>query len=363
MANQQCTDAKLRELALFAGGGGGIWGGKLLGWTTVCAVERDLYAAQLLAQRQNDGTLEPFPIWADITTFDGNPWRGCVDVVSGGFPCQDISAAGKGAGITGERSGLWKQMARIIGEVRPEYAFIENSPMLVTRGLDTVLCDLAALGFDAEWGVIGAHHTGAIHRRDRIWILAHHNRKRQQQPQRCEQNQRQWPGDRSETVADNQSQGCRPERISTQDPLETQLRGKFTERYCTTAARDYLPKIRRWRQHQRKTVADVNGHGYQGQKWSRICSTAWGAPFVRLPTNAGSIRCNTRRQGDNRQHDRPIVKAESRWPLERDMVREIHGVAHWKHRIRVLGNGQVPRVVKVAWLTLMQRIQNDNWNM
>jgi DNA (cytosine-5)-methyltransferase 1 len=95
----------MNELALFAGAGGGILGGELLGWRTICAVERDPYAASVLLARQNDGLLPPFPVWDDVCTFDGRPWRGRVDVVSGGFPCQDISAAGKGAGITGERSG------------------------------------------------------------------------------------------------------------------------------------------------------------------------------------------------------------------------------------------------------------------
>jgi DNA (cytosine-5)-methyltransferase 1 len=165
----------MRELALFAGAGGGILGGKLLGWRTVCAVERDAYASQVLAQRQNDGILEPFPIWSDITTFDGKPWKGIVDVVSGGFPCQDISAAGKGAGIEGTRSGMWKEMARIIGEVRPQYAFVENSPMLTTRGLGAVLTDLASMGYDAEWGVLSAADVGALHKRERIWVLASDN--------------------------------------------------------------------------------------------------------------------------------------------------------------------------------------------
>lgn len=165
----------MRELALFAGAGGGILGGKLLGWRTVCAVERDAYASQVLAQRQNDGTLDPFPIWSDVTTFDGKPWRGIVDVVSGGFPCQDISSAnngGKPRGLDGEKSGLWREFARVLGEVRPRYAFIENSANLVTRGLDRVLCDLASLGFDARWGVVSARAVGANHIRERIWIVA-----------------------------------------------------------------------------------------------------------------------------------------------------------------------------------------------
>jgi len=162
----------LNELALFAGAGGGILGGHLLGWRTVCAVEIEPYAASVLVARQNDGILPTFPIWDDVCTFDGNPWRGIVDVVSGGFPCQDLSCAGKGAGLDGERSGLWREFARIIGEVRPRYAFIENSPMLVIRGLERVLCDLAAMGYNARWGVVSAADAGACHKRERFWCVA-----------------------------------------------------------------------------------------------------------------------------------------------------------------------------------------------
>lgn len=162
----------MNELALFAGAGGGILGGHLLGWRTVCAVELEPYPASVLAQRQNDGILPPFPIWDDVRTFDGRPWRRLVDVVSGGFPCQDISAAGKGAGITGSRSGLWREMHRIICDVRPRFAFVENSPMLASRGLGQVLGDLAESGYDAEWMVLGADDVGAPHIRKRIWILA-----------------------------------------------------------------------------------------------------------------------------------------------------------------------------------------------
>jgi len=163
----------VNELALFAGAGGGILGGKLLGWRTVCAVELDPYARRVLLARQADGCLDRFPIWDDVRTFDGKPWRGNVDVISGGFPCQDISAAGKGAGITGARSGLWSEMARIIGEVRPRYVFVENSPLLVSRGLAVVLGDLASMGYDARWGLLGAEHAGAPHKRHRLWIVAY----------------------------------------------------------------------------------------------------------------------------------------------------------------------------------------------
>jgi DNA (cytosine-5)-methyltransferase 1 len=163
-----------RTLHLFAGAGGGLLADLLLGHQPVCAVEVDPYCQQILSARQADGSLPWFPIFADVTEFDGRPWAGLIDIVAGGFPCTDISCAGKGAGLEGADSGLWREMARIIGEVRPRYVFVENSPMLTSRGLGTVLGDLAALGFDARWGVLGAVHAGAPHRRERIWIVACH---------------------------------------------------------------------------------------------------------------------------------------------------------------------------------------------
>jgi DNA (cytosine-5)-methyltransferase 1 len=162
----------VNELHLFAGAGGGILAGHLLGHRCVCAVECEPYAQAVLVARQNDGSLPPFPIWDDVRTFDGRPWHGIVDLVAGGFPCTDISTAGAGAGIDGEQSGLWREMARIVREVRPRYVFVENSPALTSRGLGRVLGDLAALGFDARWGVLGADDCGGIHRRERIWIIA-----------------------------------------------------------------------------------------------------------------------------------------------------------------------------------------------
>ncbi len=163
------------ELALFAGAGGGILGGKLLGWRTRCAVEIDAYARSVLLSRQRDGVLDRFPIWDDIRTFDGRPWRGAVDVVSGGFPCQDISSAGKREGLAGERSGLWGEMFRVVGEVQPRFVFAENSPHLRIHGLGTIVEGLTSLGYECRWCVLGAWHVGAPHKRDRMWILAHSN--------------------------------------------------------------------------------------------------------------------------------------------------------------------------------------------
>ena len=174
----------MNELALFAGAGGGILGGHLLGWRCVCAVEYEPFQSCVLMQRQNDGVLPTFPIWDDVRTFDGRSWNGIIDVVSGGFPCQDISTAG-GAnrkGLDGNKSGLWSEMHRVINEVRPKYTLIENSPALTFRGLDRVLADLASIRFDARWGVFSAADVGARHRRERIWIAGINRDTNQEHP-------------------------------------------------------------------------------------------------------------------------------------------------------------------------------------
>lgn len=190
----------MNELALFAGAGGGILGGKLLGFTTVCGVEVDSEQRAVLLQRQRDGVLPMFPIWDDVRTFDGGKWRGAVDVVSGGFPCTDISWANhSGAGIDGEKSGLWSEMARIVGEVRPFFVFVENSPMLVGNGLARVTSELASLGYDARWCVLGAYHANAPTARERLWLVAYPMRPRE--PDRWPCRVRRWISSQKEIAA------------------------------------------------------------------------------------------------------------------------------------------------------------------
>ncbi len=110
------------------------------------------------------------PCADDITARDFT--HGEADVICGGFPCQDISLAGDGAGLAGERSGLWRELLRAIRVVRPRYAIVENVAALLGRGMGSVLGDLATVGYDAEWHCIPASAVGAPHRRDRVWIIA-----------------------------------------------------------------------------------------------------------------------------------------------------------------------------------------------
>ena len=158
----------MNELALFAGAGGGLLASSLVGHNIVCAVERDEYCIEVLIQRQNERVLQPFPIWDDICTFDGRPWYGTVDLVSGGFPCQAFSSAARGRNIT--EKNLWGQMLRVISEVNPRAVFAENvSEKAILQAQD----DLLELGYDCEYIKLSAKDVGADHERERFWLLAH----------------------------------------------------------------------------------------------------------------------------------------------------------------------------------------------
>jgi DNA (cytosine-5)-methyltransferase 1 len=159
---------------LFAGIGGFDLAARWMGWRTAWVSEIDPFACRVLAHHFPDA-----PNHGDITTLDFTTVEP-VDILVGGFPCQDISNAGKQAGIEGARSGLWFHYARAIRELRPRYVVVENVAALTNRGLDRVLGSLADIGYDAEWGCFGAADVGAPHKRDRLWLLAYHNDSRLQ---------------------------------------------------------------------------------------------------------------------------------------------------------------------------------------
>jgi len=169
----------VNELALFAGIHGiglGLkraFGRRGLPFRTICYVEWDDYCVEILRARMRDGLLDDAPIWGDIRTFDGRPWAGLVDIVTGGFPCQDLSFAGKGAGLEGERSGLFFELLRVVRDVRPGIVLLENVPALLIRGFGRVAAEMAASGYDTQWDCIPAAAVGAPHRRDRVFILAY----------------------------------------------------------------------------------------------------------------------------------------------------------------------------------------------
>jgi site-specific DNA-cytosine methylase len=159
---------KMKYGSLFGGIRTTCYAAKLLGWE--CLFNSEIEPFPLLIGGQHGyGGKE----LGDITHADFSPFAGMVDLLCGGFPCQDISPSGKGEGIDGARSGLWRHFHRAIEEIRPQYALIENSSFLPRRGLDKVLCDLASIGYDAEWCSFSAAEFGAGHIRNRTYLLAY----------------------------------------------------------------------------------------------------------------------------------------------------------------------------------------------
>ena len=392
----------MNELALFAGAGGGILGGHLLKWRTVCAVEWEQYPASVLCARQNDKILPPFPIWDDVQTFDGKPWRGIVDVVSGGFPCQDISAAGKGAGIEGNKSSMWKHMARIIGEVRPQFVFVENSPMLTSRGLGTVLADLSSMGFNAKWGVVSAADIGANHQRERIWIraeqrniLSHtkHNGFgwRQQQSEsiaktvdmananckqsgsleggrsninggeECNHIQRIFDVDErslqkqiGQILADTDSLTS---KIRRDDFANEEISGKRGNNRDRSGGDDF----RELDTKEDDTMADSNEYGTQSQSSNTGKPSEWidsSGIAGRNQDVTDSMQSGLQGGGEVWQTDNEIgqnaelwrtAAKRSWWTTEPNVGRVANGLAGRVDRLKAIGNGQVPLCAATAW--------------
>lgn len=140
---------------------------------TICFVEREVYCAAVLVARMQDGTLDPAPIWSDLTTFDGREWRGLVDCVCAGYPCQPFSVAGKRGGAEDPRH-LWPHVARIVSECEPATVFLENVTGHITMGFPEVRRGLEAMGYRVGAGVFSASEVGAVHERRRLFILATH---------------------------------------------------------------------------------------------------------------------------------------------------------------------------------------------
>lgn len=168
----------MRTMHLFAGIGGGLLADLILGHTPVVAVEWEPYACKVLRERAEEGWFPGLHVWeGDVRLFDPSEYTGIVDCIHAGFPCQDISVAGKQAGLgEGTRSGLYREVIRIAGIVRPRYLFLENVPAILGGGLESVISDLASMGFDAKWCCIRASDVGAPHYRDRWFLLANSQR-------------------------------------------------------------------------------------------------------------------------------------------------------------------------------------------
>jgi DNA (cytosine-5)-methyltransferase 1 len=287
-------------LDLFSGIGGFSLGLERAGMRTVAFCEIDPYARAVLRKHWPD-----VPCYEDVRGLCSDRLAadgiGPVDVICGGFPCQDISHAGKGAGLAGERSGLWSEIARLVGELRPRYVIVENVAALLGRGLGDVLGDLAALGYDAEWHCIPASYLGAPHRRDRLWIVAYPGSNR-------------GPQDAKRVVDAGGSAGA--VLVGPEEPI----------------------------QRKAETVSYAYGEGLEGRLYEQ------------------SIDAKRRQiESDGCPAERSLGwsrDGRGTWTVEPDVGRVAHGVPRRVDRLRCLGNAVVPQIPEIIGRAILAAHNN-----
>ena len=302
----------MRMLDLFSGIGGfalaaeTVWRDEL---DLVAFCEIDPYCHKVLNKN-----FPQVPIHEDIKILDGTAFKDIV-LLTGGFPCQDISVAGRGEGLSGDRSYLWFEMLRIIRDVRPRYALVENVPMLTSRGGTRVLADLAEIGYNAEWTIISARDVGARHLRKRIWIVAYPESER---------------GKRRKTGKQR---------------LNSQRKQRISGRNGTGEVPNSDSHGEEWdKSKDRKRRGSVQVH-------TKVSNT----DSQRLQGSEKTGDSQEEGQESQDQFLTRLSRGETYWETEPNIRRVANGVPSRVDRLKGLGNAIVPQVATV----IMQKIKNS----
>lgn len=308
------------SLHLFAGIGGGILADVALGVRTVGAVENDKFCRSVLLSRQASRCLPFFPLWDDVRSFrrDNSSTSAFIDclrsirenlIISGGFPCQDISPAGSRKGINGEKSGLWSEFSRIVCEIRPALVFVENSSELVRNGLSKVVTDFAALGYSFCWGIIPASAVGAFHLRRRFWGVA---------------------------CSYSYLQHCQ-------------------EFFQFVATKTKIPRLAKFC----RALSDSRFKRSAGLLWQQAAYCATSSPYREGEKSDGSRQRREFKPGVG-----GMVDGFSRWldefgyfdPSELGLERIVDNCKDRTNKLRALGNAQVPACAAFAFCVLLSRL-------
>ena len=272
---------------LFVGAGGGLYADLILGHKPVVAIDNDPYCCQVLSELAEEGWFSGLEVICDdIRNVNFSAWKGRVDQIAAGFPCQNISAAGKGEGIYGTRSGLWTEIIRAIDVVRPMFVFLENSPCIRTRGRDIIIREFVERGYSWRDGTLAASDVMAPHKRRRWWFLA------------ADITGRRYKGTENE----------------------------WTRTECGDGVANGA-----------ETIADVAGVGLESATLQKILSEDERQAINIVTGHTGARDWNKINPG---------------------VCRVVHGMANRGHRIKALGNGQVPLCAAAAWLILAGQVDH-----
>lgn len=401
----------MNGVALCAGYGGLELGIErfLPGSRTVCYVEGECFAVQHLVKKMEEGSLDAAPIWSNVKTFDGKPWRGKVDWISGGFPCQPYSTAGKQLGEADPRD-LWPDFVRIIGEVRPGFLFLENVPNIVKMRLDSIVLDLDQLGYDAAWCVVAASDVGAPHRRRRWFCMAVLRNSNSDGCGRMDKNKassqrivspRKMEGDQFENFGNNDSNSkccrrdeneqCSPEREFDIERVRGEMAHADDQRMGPCKSRTNRSSDQEGGEgglDNRGSRKNVESKGYKepsnlqanvpnsgGIGSNKIGQIQTGnkksSPEIigcccqsKFSNTCGEGLEGALSEKERRRASRSCGEMEKRWgggfeeqwKVEPSMGRLVDGATDWVDKLRILGNGVVPQQAAYAFQILGDRL-------
>lgn len=308
---------------------------------TVCYVEREAFCCEVLASRMEEACLDQSPIWSDLRTFDGKPWRKVVDCVIGGYPCQPFSVAGKKLGDKDDRH-LWPDIARILREVEPAWCFFENVPGHLRLGFREVYDELFAMGYRTEAGLFTAAEIGCTQERERLFFLAH-KESNWWEVHPISREERTGEVDIGRNVNWRHATGVVRDAIENVDYGNEQRSKSIQQGKRATASQK---RNRESASGSGENVGRLHGKGLQGRS---LRDSGWAgrpnSPFPPGPADA---------EGWEQILDYDPSLAPATLP-------EVHGVvdglAPRVDRLRACGNGVVPDVAAFAWRYLMRKFQ------
>ncbi len=308
-------EKQLNGIDLFAGIGGfslgvrGAFERVGIDYRTLCYVENDQSCQQILKSRMYDGVHTFGNIYGDIREFNGEEWRGRIDIITGGFPCQDISLAGNRAGIKGKRSGLFFEMWRVVCEVRPAIVIMENVPAITSTGYDLITKEVAASGYSMQWNNLSAAAVGSPHQRDRWFAVAYADNTGKPQEKYSDRRK----AEKIQKWAQNtRPQSCGHSGASISNSMLKRCDCRRTN--CQRCGKE------RQQSDQRTTLSHTNGTRRE--------------------------KFNTSTKSETKGFDSGISdKAGSFWSAEPLVGRVVDGFSGRNDRIRALGNAVVPQVV------------------